>query len=93
MPAPKYRSRTKRRVFVRTPGSAVKLHYRDRKPQPACCPVTGEVLQGVPRASVAELRNMPKTCKRPERPFGGVLSSRAMRRFIVEEARSTDVLE
>jgi len=34
------------------------------------------------------MRNMPKTKKRPERPFGGVLCSKCSREEIVSRIRS-----
>ena len=78
----KYKSRTLRRVKVRTPGGNVVVHYRRRKPAKAQCAVCGDVLKGVARAN--KLRNLPKTDKRPERPYGGVLCSRCMRQKIRE---------
>jgi ribosomal protein L34E len=39
------------------------------------------------------MQNMAKTKKRPQRPFGGVLSSTAMRRLIVEETRQLSQLQ
>lgn len=79
----KLRSRTFRRVKVKTPGNRVVMHYRRRKPDFAECGGCGTRLKGVPRGLPAELKNMPKTAKRPERPFGGVLCSACMRAEIV----------
>lgn len=93
MVAPRYRSRSTRHIFVKTPGGRTVIHYRARKPKTACCPVTGEVLKGVPRASPAERKRLAKTKKRPQRPFGGVLSSKAMRQLIIEEARQLSHLQ
>ncbi len=92
MVAPKYRSRSMRRVFVRTP-KGTRIHYKRRDPKTGICPVTGEVLKGVPRVSANKMKNLSKTKKRPQRPFGGVLSSRAMRRFAITEARALSQLE
>ena len=92
MVAPRFRSRAKRRVYVRTP-TGVRIHYKARKTKVGNCPVTGEVLKGVPRASAAERKRMAKTKKRPQRPYGGVLSSRAMRRLVINEARELSQLE
>lgn len=81
------RSRTFRRVFARTPGSRVVLHYKRRKPNFAQCAGCGARLKGVPRGRVTEFKNMPKTAKRPERPFGGVLCSACSRRKIISMTR------
>jgi len=39
-------------------------------------------LVGVPKGRDSEIRKMPKTKKRPERPFGGKLCSSCMRREV-----------
>jgi large subunit ribosomal protein L34e len=93
MVAPNKRSRSKRRVFVKTPSGKVVKHYRARKPNQGRCPVTGEVIKGVPRVSAAKMHNMAKSKKRPQRPFGGALSSRAARRIIIDETRALAQLE
>jgi len=93
MVAPRLRSRSKRRVFVKTPGGRVTIHYEDRNPKQGTCPVTGEVLKGMPRALPAKMQNLAKSKKRPQRPYGGVLSSRAMRRVVINEARALSQLE
>lgn len=84
MPEGKHKSRTMRRVFVKTPGGNNIVHYKTRKPSKAVCGGCGTVLQGVPRERPYKMQNMPKTQKRPSRPFGGVLCSKCMRRVIVE---------
>ncbi len=93
MVAPRLRSRSKRRIFVRTPGGGVVVHYKNRNPKQGTCPVTGEVLKGMPRALPAKMRNLAKSKKRPQRPYGGVLSSRAMRRVMIDNARALAQLE
>lgn len=61
--------------------------YVRRKPKVGTCPITGQTLKGVPRALPVKMQNMPKTKKRPTRPFGGVLSSKAAREEIKSRAR------
>ena len=87
MPEGKFKSRRFRRVFVKTPGGKTVLHYRKRKPSKAICAIFGTVLAGVPNQRAPKMRNMPKSKKRPERPFGGVLSSRGMRFLLKRKAR------
>ncbi len=83
------KSRTFRRVYVKTPGGKTVLHYRRRKPAKAQCGNCGAELQGMPRALPYRMKNMPKTMKRPERPYGGVLCTRCLRAKIIEKARSS----
>ncbi|PIN87266.1 50S ribosomal protein L34e [Candidatus Woesearchaeota archaeon CG10_big_fil_rev_8_21_14_0_10_44_13] len=87
MPAGRYRSRTLRRVYKRTPGNKVKLVYKKRKPSKAQCAGCGSDLKGTFRGRVPVMMNLPKTKKRPERPYGGVLCSRCARRKIILASR------
>ncbi len=83
----KFKSRTFRRVRKVTPGHNNTTHYVKRKPGVATCPVYGTSLSGVPRAKPSEMKKIPKSSRRPERPYGGVLSSRASRELIKNLAR------
>jgi large subunit ribosomal protein L34e len=81
------KSRTFRRVKVKTPGGETKVHYKRRKPSKAKCSGCKALLKGVPRELPYKMQNMPKTKKRPERPYGGVLCSKCMRAKIIEKTR------
>lgn len=84
----RHKSRTFRRIAVKTPGARNIIHYKKRKPQAAKCGSCKATLKGVPRERPYKMRNMPKTAKRPERPFGGVLCSKCSRKKIVMMHRS-----
>jgi large subunit ribosomal protein L34e len=84
------RSRSLRRVKVKTPGSKVVTHFRKRKPQAAHCAGCSAVLKGVPRERPTKMQNMAKTKKRPERPFGGILCSSCSRSLIKQKAKSLE---
>jgi large subunit ribosomal protein L34e len=83
----KLKSNSKRKVYRKTPGGKTVIHYRNKKPSQAKCSMCGADLIGVPRATKAQLNNMPKTMKRPERPFGGVLCSACTKIIIKQEVR------
>ena len=87
MPRGMYRSRTFRRIFVKVPGNTVKMHYRRRKPSKAKCASCKKLLSGVPHELPLKMKNMPKTAKRPERPYGGVLCSACTRQLLKQKAR------
>jgi large subunit ribosomal protein L34e len=63
------------------------MQYKRRKPDKAICAECGKILAGVPRELPSKMRNLPKTKKRPERPYGGVLCSACTRRKIIAKAR------
>ncbi len=87
-----FKSRSLRKVFVKTPGSKTVVHYRKRKPSKAKCGSCGTDLKGVPRERPYKMQNMPKTAKRPERPFGGVLCSGCMRKQIIAKVKQNKSL-
>lgn len=88
MPEGAKKSRTFRRVNVKTPGGKTILSYRKRKPSKAKCSNCGKVLSGVPRARDYKIQNMAKTEKRPSRAYGGNMCSKCSRDLIKEKARS-----
>jgi len=92
MPRPMYRSRSLRRVYVRLPGGETVVHYEKRRPGPARCAICGRPLNGVPRLRASELRRLPKTAKRPERIYGGVICPSCLAKLIKKAVRS-QVLE
>lgn len=87
MPAPRKRSRSLRKIYVKTPGGKVAVHFKRRKPKSAHCGKCGAILKGIPHERPYKMENMPKSKKRPERPYGGNLCSRCMRALFVEKAR------
>ncbi len=87
MPEGKYKSRSVRRVYKRTPGSRGVVHYSKRKPKLGICYRCGDKLKGVKRERPYKMITMPKSSKRPSRPFAGVLCSNCMRREIIARVR------
>ncbi|HZX12303.1 MAG TPA: 50S ribosomal protein L34e [Candidatus Nanoarchaeia archaeon] len=88
MPQPRYKSHSKRRITLRTPGGRLVVHYKKRKPNKAQCRICGNDLKGVPRVRATALKRIPLTKKRPERPYGGNLCSPCMRNVMIERARN-----
>jgi len=82
------KSRTFRRIRTRLPGGKVVTHYFRRKPAKAQCASCGAYLKSAPRATPNELHNMPKSQKRPERPYGGYMCSRCSRQTIINKFRN-----
>ena len=87
MTSPRHKSRSLRRVYVKTPGGRNTIHYKERKPKQAHCADCGSKLHGIPRKRAFEMKNLPKTQKRPERPFGGKLCSKCTREHFRKELR------
>ncbi len=87
MSQPRYRSRSYRRIKITTPGGVNKTVYKARKPKKPSCGSCGAKMPGVVRELPAKVRNIPKTSRRPERPYGGVLCSKCSREKIKLAAR------
>ena len=82
-----FKSGRLRKVSVRTPGSRVVVHYRQRKPSKALCGSCKIQLSGMIRELPSVMRNMPKSAKRPERPYGGMFCSACTRVLLKQQAR------
>lgn len=87
MVAPRHRSGSLRKKFVRTPSSRVAVHRVKRKPGKAQCGMCGGDLKAVPKVRAMKLKTLAKTKKRPQRPYGGHLCSPCMRKVMIDRAR------
>tara|TARA_Y100000310_G_C20630612_1_gene788423 strand:- start:1243 stop:1518 length:276 start_codon:yes stop_codon:yes gene_type:complete len=80
-------SRNKNRNNIKLPGGIIKSVISKKKPSRSICKVTGKPLQAVPQLRSSAMKRLHKSKKRPERPFGGSLSSRATTAFFIKRAR------
>lgn len=80
-----FRSGSKRKVSYRTP-SGTKERFEAKKNGPAVSPA-GKPLPGVASGKKSELKKIAKTHKRPNRPYGGELSSPEMRALLRAQVR------
>ena len=87
MPKGREKSGRFRKISVKTPGGKTVVHLRERKPSKAICGNCKKPLSGVPRDRPAVMAKVPKTAKRPERPYGGVLCSKCTRQLLKEQVR------
>ncbi|MBW2988965.1 50S ribosomal protein L34e [Candidatus Woesearchaeota archaeon] len=87
MPQPRKRSRSLRRICVKTPGGRTTTHYKHRKPKAAKCGKCGAVLPGIARERPYKMKKMAKSRKKVNRPYGGALCGRCMKSLFVEKAR------
>ncbi|MEM1728438.1 MAG: 50S ribosomal protein L34e [Candidatus Jordarchaeales archaeon] len=83
MPAPRLRSRSWKRKMVRTPGGRLVVHYWRDTSRKYRCAVCGGELHGCPTDKYEEKE--AKTKKRPERPYGGYLCSRCLKKMLKDK--------
>ena len=88
VPEPRFRSRSLKRRKIRTPGDRTTIHYRRGKVEKASCALCGKVLHGIPRDRGICLKRVSKSKKKVNRPYGGVLCGKCMRKMFVEKARA-----
>lgn len=86
----KKKSRSYARKHVSTP-TTTKKRYEKRHPNRATAANSDQYLHGVPRGRPVDLKRMTKSQRRPQRPYGGVLTSQAMRDKFKQEARELDI--
>lgn len=87
MPRGMYKSRSLRKVYRKVPGNRIVVHYKKRKTKKAKCASCGALLSAIPRERPYKMMNLPKTKKRPERPYGGYYCSKCMRKRLIESVR------
>lgn len=75
------RSRTLRRIYVKTP-KHTKLVHAKRKPSKAHCANCGKILPGVASERPYKMSKLSKTQKRPDRPYAGMYCSACARKVI-----------
>ncbi|TFH01956.1 MAG: 50S ribosomal protein L34e [Candidatus Thorarchaeota archaeon] len=87
MPRPGSLTRGRANRIVRTPGGNKVVHRNKMHKSGGTCPVTGAQLQLPKESMYRRSRQSSKSSKRPNRPYGGALSSIALRRGIITKAR------
>ena len=80
----KHKSKHFRKVFVKTPGGKTKVQYKKRKTKKLVCRICKKPLHEIPTLTKTKFKNLPKTKKRPQRPYGGVLCSKCSRKQIIK---------
>jgi len=66
------------RIQRSLPGHSHATHFQRRRPQAAHCPITGLVLNGIPRKRPAQLAKLPKTARSVSRYYGGKIHHKAL---------------
>ncbi|MHA1805627.1 MAG: 50S ribosomal protein L34e [Promethearchaeota archaeon] len=82
MPRPGLRSKSQARHDVKTPGNRTVTHYWRKKPKKAHCAACKKPLQSIPRKRPAQIRKMPRTKRRANRPQSGRYCARCLQTII-----------
>ncbi|HIE22785.1 MAG TPA: 50S ribosomal protein L34e [Candidatus Korarchaeota archaeon] len=76
----------KKRVAVRTPGGKIVYHYKPKRHGPARCALCKKPLNATPTSPKSFMKKLPKSKKRPNRPYGGYLCPSCLRKVILRRA-------
>jgi len=87
MPRMNKRSRSFRRVYIKTPGNNNRILYKVRKPKTGTCANCGIILHGLARGVSSKIRNLSKSSKHPKRIFGGNLCHNCTKLEIIKRVR------
>lgn len=79
------KSKSLRKVQVRTLGSNNSTHYRQKIRSLPKCAVTKKPLRGIPRLTNRKFKKLNKSQKTVSRPFGGYMSHSALKTKILTE--------
>lgn len=78
------KSRSLRKISVKvTKGTTI--HYRQKQRAIAKCAVTKKPLRGIKRLTNRQFKNLNKTQKTVNRPYGGYMSHSALKEKILNE--------
>jgi len=86
----KHKSSRFKKIYVRTPGAKTVVHYRQRKVEQPKCAKCKCTLKGIPSLTSVQFKNLAKSKKKNERPYGGNLCSKCSRATIKEYARGLE---
>lgn len=89
MPRRTLRTRSKARIFIKTPGGRVVIHYRKRKTKSRICPLCKKEIHGIPRINSSNASKYPKSSKRVSRIYGGILCGKCLRLILKKEIAKT----
>ena len=76
------RTRSRKRVKVRTPGGRMVLHYKKEKAGKTPCGRCGKPLNGVPNLNPSEMKGVSPSDRVPSRPYAGVLCNRCLSNLV-----------
>ena len=74
-----FKSKSKNKVFRKTPGTLLKVHLEKRNPKGQFCGISGAILNGIPKKTATEFNKLSKSKKRPNRKYGGTFSHKVVK--------------
>ena len=89
MPAPRYRSRSKKRKNINTPGRISKIHYQKHGTSENKCAGCNKPIKMIPRLRGPKIRKVSKVKRRPNRIYGGYYYPSCLKKRLKTSIRSS----
>ncbi len=89
MPAPRYRSRSKKRKKVTTPSGIAKTHYKKHGTSMKKCAGCGGAIKAIPRLRGPNIHKASKSKRRPNRIYGGYYCPSCLKKKIKSAVRES----
>lgn len=84
-------ARKAKKIKKRTPSGRSVIRRGRRNPSTAKCAGCGAILHGMPRLRPSDLRKIPKSKRKPNRPYGGRLCSKCMRDVFKKKIKQSNL--
>jgi len=89
MPKPSSRTRSKKRYRLQLPGGQSGTHYKREKTGRPKCTRCGREISGIPHLVPSEIRRLPASQRKIERPYGNMLCPTCLRDLLKQAVRSS----
>lgn len=87
MPRPGMLTRSRANRRVKTPGGRIVVHRHKNYPAGGVCAISGDKLALSKKSKPGLRRTASRSRKRPNRPYGGMISPRTLRRELTRQVR------
>jgi len=85
MPRRSQRTNSLKKIKKRLPGGLYVIHYKKEEPSSAICAECKKHLHGVASGSFTDVKNAPRSKKKPTRLYGGNLCAACTKNKISQE--------
>jgi len=87
MPAPHLRTRSSKRVDVKSPSSEKRFHYKMETTSTSSCSICGKPLGGIAHLTTVKKRKLNRSKRKIWRPYGGHLCHNCLKIALKQSAR------
>jgi large subunit ribosomal protein L34e len=86
-----FKSKSKQKIYKKTPGTNLNIHFRKSNPKSHHCGISGAILNGIPKKTAIRFNKLSKSKKRPNRKYGGTYSHQVVKSRLERTLWQTDI--